>query len=111
MLGRSHTAVIEKNICVASDFETEPHETAWASHVRWFVNVLESEPGLNLRLTMQTSPEGLTWCDHEMPSVKISAPGLVSLPVDRPGPYVRLRLQPEGGAAATKLIIYLTMQQ
>ena len=70
MLRRSFTAVLEKNATFGADFATEPYEVGWATEARWFVNVLEVERGVTLRLTPQVSPDGLHWCDEGAPSLE-----------------------------------------
>ena len=111
MLNRTHTAVLERNIEIASEILTEPHEVAWVGQARWFVHVLEAAPDATISLHTEISPEGLTWCGHETSHDTYKGPGLISLPIENPGPYVRLRLKVEEPAERIKAIIYLTMRQ
>ena len=111
MLDRSHTAVLEKNVEITSELITEPYEVAWAGRARWFLNVLELAPGTKVKLTTEISPEGLTWCDHEAGTAEFSEGGMISVPVENIGPYMRLRISLDGDAPKIKAIIYLTLRQ
>ncbi|MBS7699742.1 MULTISPECIES: hypothetical protein [unclassified Chelatococcus] len=111
MLSRAFTAVIERNVSLSGDFWTEPYETAWAAEVRWFIHVLEADRGATLRVGSDISPEGLTWCPHEAPPVALDGPGLLSLPLNNVGPWLRLNGRVEGPEGArVKAIIYLTLR-
>ena len=111
MLNRTHTAVFERHIEIATEFVTEPHEVAWVDRGRWFVHVLEADPETTLSLQTEMSPEGLTWCNHETSQGAFKAEGLISLRVEDPGPYTRLRLKVGEPGKRVKARIYLTMRQ
>lgn len=109
MLRKSFTAVPERNVEIADGFTTEPYETAWASEARWFVHVLDADPGTRLSYRAETSPEGLTWCAHEAAPVAQQGRGLSSLPLTQIGPWQRLRFAVEGGGSV-RAIVYLTLK-
>ena len=102
MLRRSLTAVLEKNSTFASDFETEPYETAWASEARWFVRVFEID-GV-LKLNPQVSPDGLEWCAEGSGGLEIDAPGLHSLALRDFGHWLRLEAKLSGRARVQILL-------
>jgi hypothetical protein len=109
MLRKSFTAVVERNIDIADGFTTEPYETAWVYEARWFVNVLNAEPGTRFSYRAETSPEGLTWCEHEAGPVAHEGSGLSTLPLMQVGPWQRLRFSVEGGRSV-RAIVYLTLK-
>ncbi|WP_136660912.1 hypothetical protein [Nitratireductor sp. XY-223] len=111
MLNRTHTAVFERGVEIAPEFVTEPYEVAWVDRGRWFVHVLEADPDTWLNLQTEMSPEGLTWCNHETSEGSFKAEGLISLKVEDPGPYTRLRLAVGDRTKRIKARIYLTMRQ
>jgi hypothetical protein len=111
MLNRSHTAVLERNVLIKSEFFTEPYELAWADRARWFINVLGADEGTRVRLQTEMSPDGLVWCPHENSVGEFEANGLLALRVDDPGPYTRLRVTVLQPGKKLKAIIYLSMRQ
>lgn len=111
MLPRAFTAVIERNVALSGDFQTEPYETAWAAEARWFIHVLEADTGATLEVAADISPEGLTWCRHEAGSVTLNRAGLLSLPLCNVGPWLRLNGRVDGpDGARMKAIIYLALR-
>jgi hypothetical protein len=111
MLNRAFTAVIERNVEIAGRLESEPYETAWASVGRWFVNVLKAGQATGVRIAAEVSPDGLTWCPHEAPSVERRGPGLVSLPLTQLGPWQRLVVTADNDPVPTKVIVYLCLKE
>jgi hypothetical protein len=110
MLKRSFTAVIERNVVVNGRLETEPYETGWASEARWFVHVLAADPGIELTIRSEISPDGLTWCPHESGPVGRTGPGLISLPLRMLSPWQRLVLSTHT-ARPVKVIVYLSLRE
>ena len=108
MLKAAHTAVVERNVALTDGFRTEPYETAWATEVRWFVHVLDGTPEAELKIQSQTSPEGLTWCDHEIDATVGKGLGLITLAVRSPGPWQRLRISVHSGEIRSA-IVYLCL--
>lgn len=111
MLRRSFTAVLEKNSTFRSDFETEPYEVGWAREARWFVNTLEKTEGLTLRLTPQVSPDGLHWCDEGTAPLEIDRCGLVSMPLENFGAWLRLKASLGGPDGFVRVLIYLALKE
>ena len=109
MLSRSFTAVVERSTQLRAGSATEPYETAWAREGRWFVHLPEAPAASRLVFRAQTSPEGLTWCAHEAPSVTLTGPGLATLPLANLGPWQRLIFEVAGDEAVTALV-YLTLK-
>ena len=72
---------------------------------------VELAPGTKVKLKTEISPEGLTWCDHEAGTAEFSEGGMISVPVENTGPYMRLRISLNGDAPKIKTIIYLTLRQ
>jgi len=111
MLKRSFTAVIERNIQFKGKLVSEPYETCWATEARWFVNVLEADKDIDLQISSEISPDGLTWCAHETGPVGRKGPGLVSLPLRFLSPWQRLILNTNDNSRPIKVIVYLTLHE
>ena len=109
---QSQSAVIERGAELESVLETEPFETAWAGEARWFVQFLRPAPGSTVDIRVQISPDGILWIDHESVSaVQSEAVGLVSIPVERFGHWLRLRIEQKSGGATPLLRIYLDLKE
>lgn len=103
----SLTAVIEQANAYDGDFATEPYETAWAIEARWFVHVLEMEPGATITVAPEISPDGLTWCAEGSPGLTFSGTGLQSFALRDFGGWLRLRVTSPGPA---KYLIHLALK-
>ena len=110
MLKRSFTAVIERNVEVEGRLETEPYETGWASEARWFVHILAADPGTELTIQSEISPDGQTWCPHESEPAARTGTGLVSLPLRMLSPWQRLVLTTHP-VRPVKVIVYLSLRE
>ncbi|MFT4028734.1 MAG: hypothetical protein QM675_02570 [Protaetiibacter sp.] len=65
-MNESLTVVIERNADFASEFLTEPYETAWAREACWFLVLDEQpDPGVTITVTTEISPDGLNWCAQD----------------------------------------------
>lgn len=108
---QSQAAVLERYRVLSGEFATEPYETGWANEARWFVRVLEaSTPDTKVVFTTQVSPDGLHWCDAEVPAQVAEGPGLISWPVREFGQWLRIRGSVEGADRSAKVLIYLTLK-
>ncbi|EIE98367.1 hypothetical protein [Saccharomonospora glauca] len=109
---QTQTAVLERYRVFDGDFATEPFEAAWAGEARWFVQVLEaSKPTTRLSITTQISPDGLHWCDAEVPTQVIEGTTLHSWPVREFGQWLRIKGTVEGEGESVKVQIYLTLKE
>ncbi|MEU3270291.1 hypothetical protein ABZ639_05560 [Saccharomonospora sp. NPDC006951] len=109
---QSQAAVLERYRVVEGEFATEPYETGWAGEARWFVRVLETaSPGTRIVFTTQVSPDGLHWCDAEVPAQVAEGTGLISWPVREFGQWLRIRGSVEGETGSAKVLIYLTLKE
>lgn len=109
---QTQTAVLERYRVLDGDFATEPFEAAWAGEARWFVQVLESStPTTRLRLTTQISPDGLHWCDADVPAQVADGEGLISWPVREFGQWLRIKGSVTGEEGSAKVLIYLTLKE
>lgn len=109
---QSQSAVLERGVDLESVHETEPFEVAWAAEARWYVQFLRPAPGSQVEFRVQVSPDGLNWIDHEgIAPLTSEAVGLLSIPVDRFGHWLRLRSEQKSGAAAPMLRIYLELKE
>lgn len=105
----SQTAVIERGETYSGAFASEPYEAPWAGNARWFVQVLEGDPGARVELTTQVSPDGITWCDAEwVPPVLADRP-MVTWSTHNFGAWLRVRGEVTGGS--TRLRIYLVCKE
>lgn len=111
MMRESFAAVVERNSTMAGSFVTEPYEVGWAGEVRCFVRVLDVSPDTVASFTTQISPDGLVWCDHEVPTKTVSDLGLISWPVRECGQWIRLSGDIQGtGDSWVKLMIYIVLK-
>jgi hypothetical protein len=109
---QSQSAVIERGVELDELLETEPFETAWASEARWFVQFLRPAPQSTVEIRVQISPDGIHWIDHEsLSAVQSEAVGLLSIPVERFGHWLRLRIAQKSGEASPLLRIYLELKE
>jgi hypothetical protein len=109
---QSQSAVMERGVELEGVHETEPFEVAWAGEARWYVQFLRPAPGSEVEIRVQISPDGITWVDHESQAPVVSeAVGLLSIPVDRFGHWLRLRTELTSGTDAPLLRIYLELKE
>lgn len=109
---QSQSAVLERGVELADTHETEPFETAWAGEARWYVQFLRPAEGTEVEIRVQISPDGLNWIDHEDVAPVVSeATGLLSIPVDRFGHWLRLRTVRTSGTTNPMLRIYLELKE
>jgi hypothetical protein len=109
---QSQSAVLERGAELQGVLETEPFETAWAGEARWFVQFLRPAPGSTVDIRVQISPDGLQWIDHEsLSAVQSEAVGLLSIPVERFGHWLRLRIEQTSGEASPLLRIHLELKE
>ncbi|GAA2080814.1 hypothetical protein GCM10009840_15490 [Pseudolysinimonas kribbensis] len=109
---QSQSAVIERGAELEQVLETEPFETAWAGEARWYVQFLRPAPGSTVEMRVQISPDGINWIDHESVSaVQSEAVGLLSIPVERFGHWLRLRVEQKAGQESPLLRIYLELKE
>lgn len=103
---------MERGLDLVDIHETEPFETAWAGEARWYVHFLRPAAGTAVEFRVQISPDGLTWIDHEGVAPVISdAAGLLSIPVERFGHWLRLRSSRMSGSGNPQLRIYLELKE
>lgn len=106
------TAVLEQNAKLeAGQFTTEPYEVAWASEARWFVFTEEFDAGMTATVTVEVSPEGLTWC--RLPGVEALTLGdheLCTVSCRDFGGWLRLRIETEGAGTFRGVRIYLALK-
>lgn len=105
----SQTAVLERNLTVTEDFETEPYEAGWAIEGRWFVQVLSASGGATIEFRTQISADGLVWCDLADQTCVVGEEGVTSWPVREFGQWLRLRGQLRGNGAI-EVRIYLAVK-
>jgi hypothetical protein len=107
---RSFTAVLERNLDLTGQVETEPYETGWATEARFFVRVLDS-PCPNIRLRVQISPDGLIWCNERPEPYMTDGATLFSLAVREFGHWLRLHCETVQPGVQTKIMIYLALKE
>jgi hypothetical protein len=114
----SMTAVLERDGITGPAYTTEPYEAAWAGEARWFVRLLQKPQAVDrIDLTVQVSPDGLNWCDHEQGARSVDAPGVVTWVTREFGGWLRLRATVTGGAAGeapetqVPCLIYLALKE
>lgn len=108
---QSQSAVLERGLVLDTVHETEPFEVAWAGEARWFVLFVEEAPETRVSIQVQVSPNGIQWVDHELPAVETAAAGLTSIPVERFGHWLRLRIAPLSGDRAPIARVYLELKE
>lgn len=109
---QSQSAVLERGVELTDRHDTEPFEAAWAGEVRWYVQFLRPAEGTTVEFRVQISPDGINWIDHEGVSPVITnATGLMSIPVDRFGHWLRLRATRTSGTVNPMLRIYLELKE
>ncbi len=109
---QSQSAVMERGVDLAGVHETEPFEVAWAGEARWWVQFLRPAAGTTVEFRVQISPDGITWIDHEGIAPLVSeAVGVLSIPVERFGHWLRLRSEQTAGANAPMLRISLELKE
>jgi len=105
----SQTAVLERDLTVSDDFETEPYEAGWAIEGRWFVQVLATSGDATIVLQTQISADGLVWCDLDDHTYTATEEGVISWPVREFGQWLRLRGQLRG-SGTLGVRIYLAVK-
>ncbi|MHA7984664.1 DUF6385 domain-containing protein [Rathayibacter sp. CAU 1779] len=109
---QSQSAVLERGFELTGIHTTEPFEVAWAGEARWFVQFLREAPGTSVRFHVQISPDGIDWLDHESSAgVETAAVGMVSIPVESFGHWLRLRTESVSGDDAPLVRIYLELKE
>lgn len=103
---------MERGADLLDTHETEPFETAWAGEARWYVHFLRPALGTFVEFRVQISPDGLNWIDHEsIQPVTSDAAGLLSIPVEHFGHWLRLRCNRVSGNGNPQLRIYLELKE
>jgi hypothetical protein len=109
---QSQSAVMERGVELSEIHETEPFEVAWAAEARWYIQFLRPARGVAVEFRVQISPDGITWIDHEGQAPLVSgAAGVVSIPVERFGHWLRLRSERTAGTEIPMLRIYLELKE
>jgi hypothetical protein len=109
---QSQSAVIERGVELDGIHETEPFEVAWAGEARWFVQFLRPAPDAVVEIRVQISPDGINWIDHEsIAPIESEAAGLLSIPMERFGHWLRLRIERVSGTTSPLLRIYLELKE
>ncbi len=111
MLRRSFTAVLEKGSSFGSDFETEPYEAGWASEARWFLQVLQADPGKRVLGHAQVSPDGAIWCDEGSGPMVVDGEGMATVSLRGFGSWLRIRVEVLGTPGQIKVLIYLVLKE
>lgn len=109
---QSHTAVIERNVTWAEQFETEPYEVGWASEAIYFVRALSvSDVPASITARVQISPDGIHWCDAgaELP-LPTEDEGVAFCRVTHFGGWLRMVGELPTGAELT-VIAYLVLKE
>ena len=74
--------------------------------------VRRSKERRTVRLQVEISPDGINWIDHEGQAPLVTeAVGLLSIPVERFGHWLRLRTEQASGTDAPMLRIYLELKE
>lgn len=109
---QSQSAVLERGVELTDTHDTEPFEVAWAWEVRWYVHFLRPADDTAVEFRVQISPDGINWIDHEgVAPVVADATGLLSIPVERFGHWLRLRATRTSGTGNPVLRIYLELKE
>lgn len=103
----STSALVERNVRITGEFETEPYEAGWATEARWFVNVIEGVGSWEAQC--QISPDGQTWC--ELAETTVAGPGVATVGVTLFGHWLRLRLRPLDSGATMRANVYLALKE
>lgn len=106
----SQTAVLERGAVLHDQLATEPFEVAWADQARWFVQFLTPDDA-EVTISVQVSPDGLAWVDHELEPRIVTAEGLATVSVSELGHWLRLVLHRTGGSTPPRTRIYLTLKE
>jgi hypothetical protein len=109
---QSQSAVLERGYELEKVHTTEPFEVAWAGEARWYVQFLREAPQSRVVFHVQISPDGITWLDHESaPAVETPASGILSIPVERFGHWLRLRAELVSGNVSPLVRVYLELKE
>ncbi len=109
---QSQSAVIERGFVLEGDSHaTEPFEVAWAGEARWFAQFYTPAPGTTVSFQVQISPDGLHWMDHESSPLATEATGWATIPVERFGFWLRLKIDRIGGQGTPTVKIYLELKE
>jgi hypothetical protein len=106
----SQTAVLERGAVLEDQLATEPFEVAWAGEARWFIQFLDADDA-EVTVTVQVSPDGLAWADHETGSRSTRAEGLITIPVAELGHWLRLVVRRSGGTKPPLTRISLALKE
>ena len=104
----SYTAVVERNIPVQGQFQTEPYECGWADEAIIFLRTLEGDlSGVNG--FVQISPDGMNWC-NEGSVISLPGGGETSfVKVRHFGNWLRLRM--DTGAKTGTVLVTLHLKE
>lgn len=109
---QSFTAIIERDLVLQKEFESEPYEAGWASEGRLFVDVLEvSGDDVTATFQPQISPDGLRWCDGEWSPLIAKGLGLRSNALGNFGSWLRFRCDVEGAESWMRVSISLALKE
>ena len=103
----SHTAVLERHVCLEQDHLTEPFECAWAGEATFYVYPVG--PGPALEVEVQSSADGRRWVPHGTTDRLAEGTSGVRIPVTHIDGWLRLALT--GGDVRTEYDIYLVLKE
>lgn len=106
----SQTAVLERLATLEGELITEPFEVGWAAEARWFIRLLDCpDEATKIAVTVQVSPDGVLWCDHETAPVHVENQDLVTIPVTSFAGWLRLKIDASSDTTG-RVIIYLHLK-
>ncbi|MFV0253177.1 MAG: DUF6385 domain-containing protein [Beutenbergiaceae bacterium] len=104
----TNTSVLARRIWIAEDYHTLPYEAGWASEALFFVQAEGEHP--NLTITVQVSPDGITWIPRG-DSVDLTADEhLVEIGVTRFGNWLRLVAAGATESQQARVLIHLNLK-
>ena len=111
MVRQSYTAIVERNAVWEGPFATEPYEAAWASEAIIFIRTLgASGPVEGSEARVQTSPDGMNWCDEGTRIALSPEPGVTFGRVAHFGGWLRIAGELPVGAQV-KVIVAIALKE
>lgn len=83
----TNTSVVARRVIIGEEFATLPYEAGWATEAVVFVQAEGTHP--ELLISVQVSPDGITWVPRAGGSLPADA-SIIDLPLSRFGNWLRV---------------------
>jgi len=104
----TYTSVLARRVRISDDFATLPYEAGWASEAVFFLQAEGEHP--ELELTVEVSPDGISWIRRGTPVVLPAAQAIAELPVTVFGNWLRLVVTGASAERGARILVHVNLK-